>query len=399
MHRRQLVFATLCLTFAPEIAAAQSRSSARADTMQLAVQAFMQNHVAEALPLFIVASRQLPRNACRHAWVAEAARRTGDFDLAVIESRRAIELKNCQSFAHTTLAALYNPQYSTWDGASSDSTWAHLMAAVRADSSDGNAWMTIWAEAQHHGDAALEQRALQRLVATGFLTGPWMNHARWVLESAPPRAILLANGDIDTYPPLAAQVVSGIRSDVAVVNMPMLDLPWYVELIHRRYGVPLPQPGTTLNGRASDAIIEHWRKHAAAGTLGRPLAVLLTAGVEGAQTGSGKPQLAGPFWLITGKAARPDTVRLTAAYARAKALDWRGPAISTDDRSPVRQAAAMNPAVIVAYVAVQEAIEGISAPAARARLAWAEDILARAKVPKETVDVILAGLRAGVKQR
>ena len=101
--------------------------------MQLAVQAFMQNRVADALPLFIVASRQLPRNACRHAWVAEAARRTGDFDLALIESRRAIEMKNCQSFAHTTLAALYNPQSSGWTGASSDSTWAHLMLAVRTD--------------------------------------------------------------------------------------------------------------------------------------------------------------------------------------------------------------------------------------------------------------------------
>jgi hypothetical protein len=397
MHPRQIGFAA-CLTFLPALAAAQSRP-VQADTMQLAVNAFMENRVGDALPLFVAASRQLPRHGCRHAWVAESARRVGNFALAMAESRRALELKSCDSFAHTTLAALYNPQYSTWAGTNSDSTWAHLQAAVRADSTDGNAWMTLWVEAQQHGDLALEQRALRRLAETGFLTRSWMAHARWVLESMPPRAIMLAAGDIDTYPPAAAQVVSGTRRDVVVVNMPMLDLPWYAELLHRRYGVPLPPGAAGPNGHGSEAIIEYWRQQAAAGTLGRPLAVLLTAGPEAAQAGSGKPHLAGPFWLITGAAARPDTMKLAAAYASAKTLDLRGPAVATDDRSPVRQSAATHPAVIVAYVAVQEAIEGISLSAARARLAWAEGILARGEVPPATRDIILSGLRAGVKER
>ena len=76
-------------------------------------------------------------------------------------------------------------------------------------------------------DGSVDEGALRALVATGFLTRPQITYAGWVLRSLPPRAVLLTGGDLDTYAPLAAQVAMGVRPDVAVVNIVMLNASWY----------------------------------------------------------------------------------------------------------------------------------------------------------------------------
>jgi hypothetical protein len=58
-------------------------------------------------------------------------------------------------------------------------------------------------------------------------------YSRDVLEPLPPRAILLTNGDNDTFPLWYLQLVEHVRSDVTVVNLPLMNADWYLAQLRR----------------------------------------------------------------------------------------------------------------------------------------------------------------------
>ena len=387
-----------CLLRAATLLTLTARLSvAQQPVTQLAFKEYLANNADSAVTLFRIAARQRPSDASLHAWLAEAALRSGNPADALQPADDALRLDPCNAQAHLVRASLFMPRYAPRGRADNDSTWAHLIEAVNCDSSDGNAWSYVWKYAIIRQDSAAESRALRALVATGFLTRPQITYAGWVLRSLPPRAVLLTGGDLDTYAPLAAQVAMGVRPDVAVVNIVMLNASWYSRPTLARHALRYDaRLAVDSTGTDAQKIVTWLRQEAVTGALGRPVAFALTAPIDTTARDSAL-QLAGPYWLVVRPGvARTDSAKVAESLRNADALDWRGPAVAWSDRSSFHRLYEPQPALIVSRVALLDNALGAQRDRdlARSRDEWMSNFLRRAGIDWLTTNRTLEAFRA-----
>ncbi len=315
---------------------------------------FLENEIEAALPLFERAASHNPTSAEVLGWEADAARRSDDRERALGVARGALRVASCHSRAHEVIAQVYRFEYGeSRPPEAADSARIHGLQAVSCDSTNGEAWFGVWNDALYYHDVDRETEALRHMLDSGYLSPAAVAVSQWLLRSVPESSLVLVNGDLDTYPAVALQAVRGVRRDVAIVNLSLLNLPWYARHIRDRHGIPLPvgdaqldslQPYLEEQGLTvfrSTQIVQGWMEMDLAGTLGRPLVASITAGDPSRLGGPGLWRNLGPYRLHVPYSAdlHPDWQLVRSYFEHLEAKDFAGPFTSPQDASPIRRAA------------------------------------------------------------
>jgi hypothetical protein len=202
-----------------------------------------------------------PKDARAFVEWGDALRYSGEHEKAkkkYVEAYRIDPSNAAAITAHTCNTLIYKADDADWDHAHSEH-----QRAVELDPDYPDTYYTFWMTALHAGDHELADNCLRRMVETGDMPPVLLDYGYNMLIGAPENAIIFTNGDNDTYPPLACQAIMGLRPDVTIVNLSLLNTRWYIR--HQRAaGVPIGLDDRAideLKGTKDDPISSRMQHH------------------------------------------------------------------------------------------------------------------------------------------
>ncbi|MFA7330560.1 MAG: hypothetical protein WC326_05730 [Candidatus Delongbacteria bacterium] len=113
------------------------------------------------------------------------------------------------------------------DPALRSSTLDYLQRAVALDPAYDDPWFSLVIEYMALERGKDLHTALERLLELGAVDDATLDYCHNMLGCLENGAVLITNGDMDTYPCWMLQQVMGVRPDVTVLNQSLLNTDWY----------------------------------------------------------------------------------------------------------------------------------------------------------------------------
>lgn len=165
-----------------------------------------------------------------------AYRYTGEGDAALAAGRRAVEIAPDHAEALRflgSMVAIYEQDMETA---------AELLERCRRLAPDYEYGLTTLASVYvKQGELAKSEEVFRTLFERRLIARPLQDYAYNMLVGLPQGAVLITNGDSDTFPPLALQAGMGFRDDVIVINRHLLNLEGYVNALFERHPAIKPE--------------------------------------------------------------------------------------------------------------------------------------------------------------
>jgi len=211
---------------------------------------------------YVALAKQWREYIDRHGETADALvnlgmaqRYSGEIEAAGAAGKRAVELEPDNPKALNFYAIILS--VSGGDTAEA----LRLLERCRAVAPDyGDALTTLAATHLRGGGLKKAGAVCKTIFERRIVSRPIQDYAYNMLIGLPEGAVLVTNGDSDTFPPLALQAGMDLRNDVVVVNRVLLNLPAYVDSLLREH--PFLRPRGALkaeaSANASRSLIERW---------------------------------------------------------------------------------------------------------------------------------------------
>lgn len=196
-------------------------------------------------------------------------------------ARKAVRLAPGDPEALATLGRLQWDTYCPGQPKDPGGAIALLERALRLDPRLDDPRYILWFMRMSQGRRDLAEEQLRILLDTRRIPEPLVDFGYNLLAGLEPDAILITNGDNDTYPLLALQAARGLRTDVTVVNLNCSELLWYRrQLRESTPGAPVPLLEGAREGRLASAVVKGLVEELAKSGWKRPLYLAVTVPCE-----------------------------------------------------------------------------------------------------------------------
>jgi len=211
--------------------------------------------------------KRYPQSAEAHLGLSMTYRYTGSRDTARTEARKAYELDSAAAgvllnYADLIVPVRNGPIPDMTDSARfAESDRFCLKAAASTHRFNAHANVQLLASYMVRARLADAWYQASELSRKRYYPQPLLDFAHNLLVGLEPNAILITNGDNDTYPPwVVQQAKNPFRPDVTVANMTLLNAPAVVRMLRDSLGLPVSltdEEIDNLEPRADSSDPEH----------------------------------------------------------------------------------------------------------------------------------------------